>query len=109
MTRAAVARRDQFIRCRTPVAVSQRPVEDLQRIEFAWDPRPASFDRDQLSPVLGRRRANRKVLQMPGEVNRIAAGPIEINIEPPGEVVRVSFSKIRRELISRRACPSQYG
>src|SRR4029077_18136921 len=46
---------------------------------------------------------------MAGQVGRIVISPIEINIEPPGEVMHVACFKVTAELGPGRACPDQYG
>src|SRR6266576_5812561 len=91
-----------------------------------WVPHPASFDRDQVLFVLGstavtinatrrrrrrrRRRRNRKIFQMAGQVGRIVISPIEINIEPPGEVMHVASRIVRSAVLGPgRARPDQYG
>ena len=48
---------------------------------------------------------------MAGQVGRIVISPIEINIEPPGEVMHVAYCSSFPciELGPGRACPDQYG
>src|SRR5262249_38138753 len=55
---------------------------------------------------------------MPGHVGGIATSSIEINIEPPGEVMHVAFCRLfgltapspaTPDLRAGRACPDQYG
>src|SRR5213592_462655 len=47
---------------------------------------------------------------MAGQVGRIPISPIEINIEPPGEVMHVASFMVRSAVLGPgRACPDQYG
>ncbi len=84
------AHRDQLIGGRTPVVVHECAVADLDRTESGCAPRHPSLALDELRAVRTSRGHYAKILVMPGEVSRIAAGTVKVDVQPPGKIVRVT-------------------
>src|SRR5688572_11018453 len=101
------AHRGQLIGSRTPVVVHECAVADLDGTESGCAPRPPSLAIDDLRAVRTCRGHYAKILVMPGDVGRIAAGTIEVDVQPPGKTVKVTGGVVGSpQLRPGRACPS---